>query len=142
MNKKTLGEALYDARTSLHMSQRDLAKLVGVKASHIGYIEHAQRKPSLALLRRLANVLGLETRELFFLCFPEAKQFLGTSESPSAKNDAWQRFTSNAALLRRHSVSRAELKLLKQVTLLQHVSHPSHFVFILNSIRQAGVPAR
>ena len=30
------------------------------------------------------------------------------------------------------------LKVLKQVALLEHVSHPRHFLFILNSIRQAG----
>ncbi len=40
-----------------------------------------------------------------------------------------------AAPSQRH---RGELKVLKQVSLLEHVSHPRHFVFILNAIRQAG----
>jgi hypothetical protein len=41
-------------------------------------------------------------------------------------------------LLKRHSISRAELKVLKQVTLLGNISNPRNFLFILNSIRLAG----
>jgi len=41
-------------------------------------------------------------------------------------------------MLRRHGVTRGELKVLKQVSLLQHVSSPKHFLFVLNAIRQAG----
>jgi hypothetical protein len=35
-------------------------------------------------------------------------------------------------------VTRAELKVLKQVSMLENVSFPRHFLFILNAIRQAG----
>jgi hypothetical protein len=52
--------------------------------------------------------------------------------------NAWQEFTSNRALLRRHGVTRGELKVLKQVSLLEDVSSPKHFIFVLNAIRQAG----
>jgi len=41
-------------------------------------------------------------------------------------------------MLRRYSVTRAELKVLKEVSLLEHVSSPRHFLFVLNAIRQAG----
>ena len=51
---------------------------------------------------------------------------------------AWPRFVSNQALLRRHAISKGELKILKQVAMLEQVAHPGHFIFILNAIRQAA----
>jgi transcriptional regulator with XRE-family HTH domain len=139
MNKKTLGAVIKEGRDALRLTQRGLAELVGVKASHIAYIENGHRNPSLALLRRLADSLGLNRKELLFLSHPDAK-YLMDEDSGSARKreDAWEQFTSNRAALRRHNVTRAELKILKQVALLEHVSHPRHFLFILNSIRQAG----
>jgi transcriptional regulator with XRE-family HTH domain len=139
MNKKTLGAVIKEGRDALRLTQRGLAELVGVKASHIAYIENGHRNPSLALLRRLADALGLNRKELLFLSHPDAK-YLMDEDSGSARKreDAWQQFTSNRAALRRHNVTRGELKVLKQVALLEHVAHPRHFLFILNSIRQAG----
>ena len=139
MNKKTLGAVIKEGRDALRLTQRGLAELVGVKASHIAYIENGHRNPSLALLRRLADALGLNRKELLFLSHPDAKYLMDEDGGPTRKrDDAWVQFTSNRAALRRHSVSRAELRVLKQVALLEHVSHPRHFLFILNSIRQAG----
>jgi len=139
MNKKTLGAVIKEGRDALRLTQRGLAELVGVKASHIAYIENGHRNPSLALLRRLADALGLNRKELLFLSHPDAKYLMDEdSGSTRKREDAWQQFTSNRAALRRHNVTRAELKVLKQVALLERVSHPRHFLFILNSIRQAG----
>jgi transcriptional regulator with XRE-family HTH domain len=139
MNKKTLGAVIKEGRDALRLTQRGLAEIVGVKASHIAYIENGHRNPSLALLRRLADGLGLNRRELLFLSHPDAKYLMDEDhDAPRKREDAWEEFTSNRAALRRHSVSRGELKVLKQVALLEHVSHPRHFMFILNAIRQAG----
>ncbi len=123
------------------MTQRDLADRIGVEASHIAYIENDQRRPSLTLVRRLADTLMLDRRELFFLAHPEAKHLVGSlaGAAPAKRtDDAWRRFASNRRALKRHGVTRAELRLLKQVSLLEHVSSPGHFLFILNSIRQAA----
>jgi transcriptional regulator with XRE-family HTH domain len=141
MTKKTLGEALRKRRETLGMTQRELAHEVGVKASHIAYLESGQRGPSLPLIGRLADTLGLDRRELFFLSHPDAKNLVGAlGENAKTKpTDAWRRFASNRALLRRHRVTRDELRVLKQVSLIEHVSYPSHFLFILTSIRQAAV---
>jgi transcriptional regulator with XRE-family HTH domain len=141
---KTLGDVIRKARTDARLTQRDLARQVGVKASHIAYIENNRRRPSLSLLRRLADALQLNRRELLLLAHPEAKYLLGRDESGSARPrlryDAWRRFASNRPLLREHNVTRAELRVLKQVSLLEDISSPRHFLFILNSIRQAATP--
>jgi transcriptional regulator with XRE-family HTH domain len=142
MNKRILGSVVKEARRDHGMTQRELAKLVGVKGSHIAYIEGNQRKPSLALLRKIADVLGLDRRELLFLAHPEARHLVGDSGGHGARRptDSWREFSANRALHRRHKITPGELKLLRQVSLLEDVSYPSHFIFILNSIRQAGAP--
>jgi transcriptional regulator with XRE-family HTH domain len=139
MTKKTLGTVVKEGRDALRLTQRGLAEIVGVKASHIAYIENGHRNPSLSLLRRLADALGLNRKELLFLSHPDAKYLMDEDDGSTRKrDDSWLAFTQNRAALRRHNVTRAELKVLKQVSLLEHVSHPRHFLFILNSIRQAG----
>ena len=139
MTKKTLGGVIKEGRDALRLTQRGLAEIVGVKASHIAYIENGHRNPSLALLRRLADALGLNRRELLILSHPDARYLMDEPETPSRKREnTWHQFSTNRAMLRRHNVTRAELKVLKQVSLLENVSFPRHFLFILNAIRQAG----
>ncbi len=135
----TLGAAIKQARESLGLTQRGLAAEVNVKASHIAYIEGNRRRPSLPLLRKLVFVLGLNRREMLFLAYPDAK-FLIDDETRVAKRgkEAWEQFASNRAMLRRYGVTRSELKVLKEVGLLERVSSPRHFLFVLNAIRQAG----
>jgi transcriptional regulator with XRE-family HTH domain len=141
MTKKTLGQVIKKGRAELRITQRQLADQVGVKPSHIAYIEGGQRRPSIALLKRIAEVLGLNSRELLFLAHPEARFLVGErAPAPRTGKNSWLEFERSSSLLRRHQVTRAELKVLKQISLLEEITHPEHFVFILNSIRQAAVP--
>lgn len=138
--KKNPGTLIREARISLKLTQRDLASMVGVKASHIAYIESEQRNPSLALLRRLADTLGLNRRELLFMIHPDARQLTEEREQQgnSKKPDGWRQFSTNQAILRRYRITPSELKILKQVNDLAAVSNPRNFLFVLNSIRMAG----
>lgn len=136
-----LGKTIREQREALGWSQAELARRLGVQSSHVAYIETDQRKPSLLLLKRIAGVLGLDARELFVLCHPEAKYLYeeqGEAKQEAAvEKDPWQQFLANRTLLRRHKVTASELKLLKQVSLLADVSNPRDFLFILHTIRQA-----
>lgn len=135
----TFGAAIKEARESLGLTQRRLAAEVDVKASHIAYIEGNRRRPSLPLLRKLVFVLGLNRREMLFLSYPDAKFLIDDAPGVAKRGkQAWGEFTSNRAMLRRYGITRGELKVLKEVSLLQHVSSPRHFLFVLNAIRQAG----
>jgi len=58
------------------MSQRELAEAVGIKASHVAYIESGQRGPSISLINRLSESLGLDAKELLVLAHPEVKQMM------------------------------------------------------------------
>lgn len=53
------GRALRIARTAKGMSQRELADAAKIDASHVSLIETGHRTPSLSVLQRLANALGM-----------------------------------------------------------------------------------
>jgi transcriptional regulator with XRE-family HTH domain len=54
MITKTLGAIVKEARDGARMTRRDLAAAIGVKASHVAYIEAGRRRPStLAATSRL-----------------------------------------------------------------------------------------
>ncbi|HUN58182.1 MAG TPA: helix-turn-helix transcriptional regulator [Candidatus Binataceae bacterium] len=140
MKKKTLGEVLKEQRGTLGLTQRALALKLGVKPSHVAYLEKDRRRPSLALLSRIADVLGLPKESLFVLAHPEASSLLGSYREAAPRNSpdqVWRDFTGNKALLARHNVKPRELKVLSQVNLLGKITAPRHFLFILNAIRQA-----
>ena len=140
MSGKTLGHVVRKNREQLRISQRELAEQVGVKASHIAYIEGNQRKPSLRLLLRMADALELDRWQLFMLSHPDAADLVhGVQPAKPKRGDAWRRFAADRALHRRHKIEPRELKLLRQISMVQDVSCAKHFLFILNSIRQAGV---
>ena len=138
--KKTLGDVLKGGRSNLRLTQRELALKLGVKPSHVAYLESNRRRPSLGLLSRIADVLGLPKESLFVLAHPEASSLFGTTRSVAPRQEqdqAWQEFAGNKALLARHQVKPRELKVLSQVNLLGKITGPRQFVFILNAIRQA-----
>ncbi len=140
MKKETLGTVLRRQREAFALTQRELARKLGVKASHIAYLENGRRRPSLSLLSRIADTLGLDKQRLFLLAHPEARSLV--TERPEAPrterhDHAWRKFVSDRALLVRNKVTPRELRVLSKVNLLGRVSGPRQFLFILNSIRQA-----
>ena len=141
MKKKTLGQVLKAQRETLGLTQRELALKLDVKPSHVAYLEKDRRRPSLGLVGRIANVLGLEKEPLFLLAHPEAGPLLNDRREPAsaARNpdQVWRDFTGNKAMLARHQIKPNELKVLSQVNLLGKVAAPRQFLFILNAIRQA-----
>lgn len=59
-NQRTaLAEAVKSKRTSLKMSQRALAKLIGVSTRDICHIEQAKSNPTLSTQVKLLSTLGL-----------------------------------------------------------------------------------
>src|SRR6266436_782510 len=140
MKKKTLGHVLKQRRELLGLTQRELALKLNVKPSHVAYLENDRRRPSLALVSRLADVMGLEKEPLFLLAHPEAGVLLGGRRAPAparSRDQVWRDFAGNKALLTRHQVRPRELKVLSQVNLLGKITAPRHFLFILNAIRHA-----
>jgi transcriptional regulator with XRE-family HTH domain len=140
MKKRSLGQVLKKQREALSLTQRELASKLNVKPSHVAYLEKDQRRPSLALLSRIADVLGLEKEPIFLLAHPEASSLIGARRAPAERQDpaqVWRDFAGNKALLARHGIKPREMQVLSQVNLLGKITAPRNFLFILNAIRQA-----
>jgi transcriptional regulator with XRE-family HTH domain len=133
-SSQTLGELVKKARVEMRVSPRSLAEIVGVNTSHITYIENNRRRPSIPLMSKLANALEIDGREMLVVAHPEAQHLIAEYRK---KVPAWNQFISNAGILDRYRISRAELRILKRISELEVVSHPRHFIFMLNAIRLA-----
>lgn len=74
-----LGEILGKLRTEMHLSQKQLAKKVGISSSMIALYETGNRFPSLPVLIDLSRVLGVSTDYLLGVSTREDK-FLDVSD--------------------------------------------------------------
>ena len=138
---KTLGEIVKHRRQMRGLTQRQLAEMLGVKGSHIAYLESGRRKPSLALLKHLADVLELDRWQLFLLAHPEAKSLMGSRADAAPPKDpakAWQRFVNARTLRARYQITPREIKALKHLSLLGYVLTEREFLAVLTLIRQPG----
>ena len=124
-------------REGLGLTQRALAHQLGVEGSHIAFIESGRRKPSLKLVGRLADALGLERQTLLILAHPEAKQLIAEAKPENKRNTSpsWQRFIDNRELLNRYNVTERELRTLEHLSLLGTVVSAKEFLAILTLIR-------
>ena len=132
-----LGGFLKTRREALGFTQRELAAKFGVEPSHVAFIESGRRKPSLKLIARMADVLGVDRQELLVRVRPEAKALLAeTANKPSPKGmPSWQRFIKDHALLARYHVTRRELQVLEHLSLLGTALSAKEFLAILTLIR-------
>lgn len=65
--RKNLGKLLKQKRLNLLMTLREVSVIARISPSHLGRIENGERFPSAAILRKIAQPLGFEERELFTL---------------------------------------------------------------------------
>src|ERR1700758_184620 len=109
---KNLGEFLKARREGLGLTQRSLAEKLGVEASHVAFMESGRRKPSLKLVGRLADTLGLDRQTLLILAHPETKELIAEAKPDKVRkaSPSWQRFIKNRELLNRYNVTDRELR--------------------------------
>jgi len=142
MNQKNgLGRLIKQRRLELGLTQRALAAQLGVEASHVAYLEGGKRKPSLTLMARLEDSLGVSRQQIFLLSHPEAAavvnpdaiQPIQPRQRPA--ND-WRQFTADRAFVKRHSITRRELQAFKELGLLGYVLSRHQVLAILTMIRE------
>src|ERR1035437_10124603 len=131
MKKEALGQVLKQRRAAYALTQRELARKLGVKASHVAYLENGRRRPSLSLLSRLADTLELDKQRLFPLAPPAAHWIVGKDRdsAPATRGEtAWRKFVHKRGTLARHKVTAQELKVLQKVNMLGRISAPHQFL--------------
>ncbi|MBN8457328.1 MAG: helix-turn-helix transcriptional regulator [Verrucomicrobia bacterium] len=75
MSDVTLGQRLEELRLAKGLSFREMGDLVGASAPHIRDVEQGNRRPSEALLEKMATALEVELEELLrYSTRPPARQ--------------------------------------------------------------------
>ena len=54
--------AMVDARNSVNMTQKELSERTGISQADISKIENGTRNPSLSMMKRLAQGLGMQLK--------------------------------------------------------------------------------
>jgi hypothetical protein len=99
-------------------------------------LESSKRHPSDLVVTRLAEVLGLDNRRLFFLANPCTEVFLSARpERAEGSVSTLDQFRKNEQLRRIHNVSNDEMNMLSQVALLGEIQSPRDLIYILNTVR-------
>jgi transcriptional regulator with XRE-family HTH domain len=134
---RTFGEVLRRRRRELDLTQGELANMIDTSTPYVGLLESDQRHPSDAIVTKLADALGLERGELFFLANPDTRELLKNENEPPKLNSAWEAFRADQRLHRLHNVTTEEMGMLSRVALMGEIGSPREFVYILNTVRQA-----
>jgi transcriptional regulator with XRE-family HTH domain len=129
------GHVTKQRRLQLGLTQERIAEQVGVRPNYVGYLERGLRKPSDEICCRLADVLGLDRKELFLLANPQLEDYLAPREQPG--KSAWEIFIEDHELHRRQHISSDEVAVLAAVNRLGSIQHPRDYLFILNVVRQS-----
>jgi transcriptional regulator with XRE-family HTH domain len=136
IKERTFGMVIRDRRRQLDLTQEEVARRIKTSTPYVGHLESGKRHPSDKILTRLAEVLGLDRRELFFLANPRAQALL-TPQLPAGEDSAWDDFSKNEQLRRIHNVTNDEMEMLARVALLGDVRSQRDFIYILNTVRHA-----
>ncbi len=59
-----LGKKIYKLRRGLKLSRERFSELAGINDYYLGEIERGEKKASLDILFKIANILGLKIHEL------------------------------------------------------------------------------
>ncbi|MDO8433013.1 MAG: helix-turn-helix transcriptional regulator [Candidatus Binatus sp.] len=136
ISRAKFGQMIRSRRRQANMTQEQVARQVGASTPYVGHLESGKRHPSDEIVTRLADALGFDRRELFFVANPRAKELLNPREQQH-DHSAWDEFRRAAGLIRSHGITDKEMHMLSQVALLGQVRSSRDFIYILNTVRQA-----
>jgi transcriptional regulator with XRE-family HTH domain len=123
-------------RRQLDLTQEEVANRVGTSIGYITLLETGRRHPSEKVLTKLADVLGLDARDLFFCANPQTEQLV-SQPAKSGEPGVWEEFRQDEHMRKIHGITDQEMKTLSQVALMGEVRSARDFVFILHTIRHA-----
>jgi transcriptional regulator with XRE-family HTH domain len=133
---RSFGQVIRDRRRQLDLTQQEIARRIKTSTPYVGHLESGKRNPSDKVLSRVAEVLGLDRRELFFLANPQAVELLKASEADGERS-AWEVFSKDERMRRVHNIASDEMELLSTVAAMGEFRSPRHFIYILNVVRHA-----
>jgi transcriptional regulator with XRE-family HTH domain len=88
IKKLNFGQIIRERRRQLDLTQEELAHRIKTSTLYVGHLESGRRHPSDKIVTRVADVLELDRRELFFLANPRARTLL-SPDIESTADSAW-----------------------------------------------------
>ena len=134
--ERSFGQVIRERRRQLDLTQEEVARRIRTSTPYVGHLESGKRHPSDKIVNRLSEVLGLDSRELFFLANPRAHALLNPAPENNSAS-AWEQFKNNEQLRRIHNISNDEMEMLSRVALLGEVREARDFIYVLNTVRHA-----
>lgn len=134
--ERNFGQVIRERRRQLDLTQEEVARRIKTSTPYVGHLESAKRHPSDKVVTRLAEVLGLDRRELFFLANPRAQALLNP-EPETKTSSTWEEFKKNEQMRRIHNITSEEMDMLSQVALLGDIRAQRDFIYILQTVRNA-----
>jgi transcriptional regulator with XRE-family HTH domain len=133
---RNFGQVIRERRRQLDLTQQEVGRRIKTSTPYVGHLESGKRHPSDKVLSRLAEVLALDRRELFFLANPGTVELLKTPEN-SGKRSAWEEFRKDDRLRRSLSVASDEMDLLSRLASMGEINSARDFIYVLHTVRHA-----
>jgi transcriptional regulator with XRE-family HTH domain len=134
--ERTFGQVIRERRRQLDLTQQEVGRRIKTSTPYVGHLESGKRHPSDKVLSRLAEVLALDRRELFFLANPGTVELLKTQDG-SGKRSAWDDFRKDDRLRRTLSIVSDEMDLLSRLASMGEIHSSRDFIYVLNTVRHA-----
>ncbi|MGH7905677.1 MAG: helix-turn-helix domain-containing protein [Candidatus Binataceae bacterium] len=134
--ERSFGELIRVRRRELDLTQEVVAQRIGASAPYVGHLESGKRHPSEQVVTQLAQVLGIDGRELYFLANPRARDLVEPKRRGGG-GAAWERFRRDERLKKLYHVTQPEMEVLARVAQLGEIRSVDGFIHILNTVRYA-----
>ena len=131
---QTFGQRIRERRLQLGLTQRQVGLRIEASTPYVGHLEANERHPSDKIVKRLADILDLDPRDLFMSANPIAKQLIKSTEAVNGTS-AWDALRRDKDFQRLHNITSAEMKFLSRVAKLGEVASRRDFLQILNVVR-------
>ncbi len=133
----SFGEVIRSRRRALGLTQDEVATRIGTSKPYVAHLESGNRHPSDKTVARLADVLGLDGRELFLLANPHTEALLFSAEGQPPESSVWEQFQKDGDLQILYGVTPDEMEVLRRVSLLGQFRSPRDLIYVLSAIRHA-----
>src|SRR5258705_7699013 len=127
--ERNFGQVIRERRRQLDLTQEEVAHRIKTSTPYVGHLESGKRHPSDKIVTRLAEVLGLDRRELFFLAHPRAQATLCSQPGRDAKS-AWEDFPKDEKVRRVHNNTGGEKEMLQRLALVGQRGAPRALIYI------------
>jgi len=133
----SFGGVIRTRRRKLGLTQDEVASRIQTSKPYVAHLESGNRHPSDKIVARLAQVLGLDGRDLFLLANPNTEALLFSDEGQPAEGSVWEQFQNDQDLQSLYGVTPDEMEVLRRVSLLGQFRSPRDLIYVLNAIRHA-----